>query len=79
MRILLFIVTHSTLLFSCAKPYKYFGRSYVPTPVVKLYFREPDIVEPYEVMGKPELKQLLHSPLAAHRVRIENLKIKKLL
>jgi hypothetical protein len=52
MRKLLFVLTLSTLLIACAKPYKYLGRAYVPTPVVKLYFREADVVEPYEVMGK---------------------------
>lgn len=39
-------------MIACAKPYKYLGRAYVPTPVVKLYFREADVFEPYEVMGK---------------------------
>lgn len=47
----------ATLLLSvaftgCANKYKYFGNTYEPTQNAKIYFREGDIDQPYEVMGK---------------------------
>jgi hypothetical protein len=40
------------LLFSCSNSISYFGRSYSPTETVDIYFREGDVKEQNEVMGK---------------------------
>jgi hypothetical protein len=40
------------LLSSCSNSVSYFGRSYPPTEAVDIYFREGDVKEQNEVMGK---------------------------
>ena len=37
---------------SCGNRVIYYGRSYAPTQQVEIYFRESDVSEPNEVMGK---------------------------
>jgi len=46
-------LTITTLfLAGCANGFKYFGNSYAPTQEAKIYFRESDIDQPYEIMGR---------------------------
>lgn len=42
----------SVLFFSCGNQVIYFGRQYPETTHVDIYFRESDITEPNEIMGK---------------------------
>ncbi|HEX5002421.1 MAG TPA: hypothetical protein VFW78_07980 [Bacteroidia bacterium] len=50
----LFVVT---ALAGCgSSPYKYFGKSYAPTVNAEMFFREADIPEPFEIMGKMDVK-----------------------
>jgi hypothetical protein len=52
----LFIALIALSLAGCGgDPYKYFGKSYAPTNMVQMYFREADIPETYEVMGKMDI------------------------
>ena len=37
---------------SCSNKIIYYGRTYQPTQTVEIFFRESDITEPNEVMGK---------------------------
>jgi ABC-type branched-subunit amino acid transport system substrate-binding protein len=37
---------------SCSNKIIYYGRTYAPTDSVEIYFREGDITEPNEIMGK---------------------------
>ena len=37
---------------SCANRIIYYGRSYSPTQQVEIFFREGDVVEPNQIMGK---------------------------
>lgn len=41
---------------SCGNPYKYLGKSYTPTPEAEMFFREADVPEPFEIMGKLEVE-----------------------
>ena len=41
---------------SCGNPYKYLGKSYAPTPEADMFFREADVPEPFEIMGKLEVE-----------------------
>jgi len=51
---ILFVVT---ALAGCgSSPYKYFGKSYAPTTNAEMFFREADIPEPFEIMGKMDIK-----------------------
>ncbi len=47
--LLLFMVTIS--ITGCSNKFKYFGNTYDPTKNAKIYFREGDIDQPFEVMG----------------------------
>ena len=49
---LILVVTLS----SCGNQIIYYGRSYTPTQNVDIYFRESDVKEPNEVMGKVTLE-----------------------
>ncbi|MBN8575517.1 MAG: hypothetical protein KF775_03050 [Cyclobacteriaceae bacterium] len=40
------------LLMGCANKIIYYGRTYPPTEQVAIYFRESDLTEPNEIMGK---------------------------
>lgn len=51
----LFIIL-SALLFSCGDRIIYYGRSYPPTLQADIYFRESDVTEPNEIMGKATLE-----------------------
>jgi len=55
MKKLVFTVISLTLFVSCSNHYKYFGRTYAPTEDAQLYFREADISEPFEIMGKMDV------------------------
>lgn len=44
------------LLTSCSDRVIYYGRSYPATSNVDLYFRESDVTEPHEIMGKATLE-----------------------
>ncbi|MBI3218408.1 MAG: hypothetical protein HYZ44_02745 [Bacteroidetes bacterium] len=44
------------ILSSCGNQIIYYGRSYTPTQNVDIYFRESDVKEPNEVMGKVTLE-----------------------
>lgn len=44
------------LLASCSDRIIYYGRSYPATGNVDLYFRESDVSEPHEIMGKATLE-----------------------
>ncbi len=46
----------SLLLSSCANKIIYYGREYQPTENVDIYFRESDVIEPTEIMGKVTLE-----------------------
>ena len=51
------IITAVVLLVaSCGNPYKYLGKAYPPTPASEMYFREADVPEPFEIMGKLEVE-----------------------
>ncbi|MCE2997628.1 MAG: hypothetical protein LW863_18675, partial [Flammeovirgaceae bacterium] len=49
---LILVVTLS----SCGNQIIYYGRSYAPTQNVDIYFRESDVTEPNEIMGKVTLE-----------------------
>ncbi|NUM51460.1 MAG: hypothetical protein HUU48_10125 [Flavobacteriales bacterium] len=55
MKKFLFAAVSVVLFTACANHYKYFGRTYAPTSDAQLYFRETDISEPFEVMGKMDV------------------------
>ncbi len=44
------------ILTGCGNQIIYYGRSYAPTQKVDIYFREADVKEPNEVMGKVTLE-----------------------
>lgn len=46
------LVFFTVSLSGCSNKFKYFGNTYEPTQNVKVYFREGDIDQPFEVMGK---------------------------
>jgi hypothetical protein len=46
----------SLLLSSCGNKIIYFGREYQPTEKIDIYFREGDVSEPNEIMGKVTLE-----------------------
>lgn len=48
----LITLLNALLLFSCSNQIIYFGRTYTPTEKVDIFFRESDINEPNEIMGK---------------------------
>ena len=49
---IIFFVFFTVALTGCSNKFKYFGNTYEPTKNVKIYFREGDIDQPFEVMGK---------------------------
>lgn len=51
MKTILLIVTLLSVA-SCSNKIIYYGRTYPPTDSVEIYFRESDINEPNEIMGK---------------------------
>jgi hypothetical protein len=55
MRKFLFTIVTITFFASCSNHYKYFGRTYTATENAQLYFREADISEPFEIMGKMDV------------------------
>jgi hypothetical protein len=55
-KLLLFTVITIALTACGGNPYKYFGKSYAPTNAVGMYFREADISEPFEIMGKMDVE-----------------------
>jgi hypothetical protein len=50
------VIILSALLFSCGDRIIYYGRSYPPTQQADIYFRESDVTEPNEIMGKATLE-----------------------
>jgi hypothetical protein len=42
------------LIFGCATPFQYTGKSYPSTTQVDIYFRSTDVKKPFEVMGTIE-------------------------
>jgi hypothetical protein len=50
--VLTFLTFASILLTSCGNKIIYYGRTYAPVPKTDLYFREVDVKEDFEVMGK---------------------------
>jgi hypothetical protein len=44
------------MLSSCGNKFIYYGREYTPTQNVDIFFREVDVAEPNEIMGKVTLE-----------------------
>ncbi|MCU0419104.1 MAG: hypothetical protein MUC38_05540 [Cyclobacteriaceae bacterium] len=51
-----FILFSAVVLFSCGNRILYYGRAYTPTEKVDIFFRESDVAEPNEIMGKATLE-----------------------
>jgi hypothetical protein len=51
-----FLLLSVLLLSGCSDRIIYYGRSYPQTADVDLYFRESDVTEPHEIMGKATLE-----------------------
>ena len=45
-------LTIALILTSCGNRVIYFGRTYAPTTNVDIFFRESDVKQPHEIMGK---------------------------
>ncbi|HYG18761.1 MAG TPA: hypothetical protein VD816_07525 [Ohtaekwangia sp.] len=56
MKRLTFLLLPTLILASCSDRIIYYGRSYPQTTNVDLYFRESDVNEPHEIMGKATLE-----------------------
>jgi hypothetical protein len=52
MKRIAWIAAVATVLTSCGNRIIYYGRSYQPTQQVEIFFRESDVGEPNEIMGK---------------------------
>jgi len=52
MKSTLFLVLLAVIATSCSNKIIYYGRTYQPTQTVDIFFRESDITEPNEIMGK---------------------------
>lgn len=48
----LYLIFTAFLAISCGNKIIYYGRTYPPTEKVEIFFREGDITEPNEIMGK---------------------------
>ncbi len=55
-KLILITIVAVLALVSCGSPYKYIGKSYAPTPQAEMFFREADVPEPFELMGKLEVE-----------------------
>jgi hypothetical protein len=51
-KFILIALASASILTSCGNRIIYYGRSYQPTTNVEIFFREADVKQPHEIMGK---------------------------
>jgi ABC-type branched-subunit amino acid transport system substrate-binding protein len=73
----LILISFVAIATACNNKIIYYGRTYTPTDSVEIYFRESDIAEPNEIMGKVtyEVTAKRSSDKVQHRI-VERVKEK---